>query len=222
MSEWVHRAIRFTQLLNRFGDETVRSASAADPLTVEELTALQSSLSSEIPSSLADFLLIESGSCNCEYNRTIQHTPTDRAIALLGFEKAYSIAQTNIYGGASLCQSECFGEWNSEAVISMFDDIDVECADLWRNSFIFKAIANGDSLGLYVAQETRDPPVVYLDHEGEIHRPIAPSLAHFLREWETLCYVGPEIWMLEEFIDQNTGYLDSRVGDLDQLTAFFK
>jgi hypothetical protein len=221
MSRWVDRAIEFTQSLSRFGSESVRSAVASPPLTASQLGELQSTLTTKVPESLVHFLCTESASCNCEYNLTFRHAPKASLVALAGVEMAASIAQTNVKGGASLCQSERFAAWNSEEVHSVFDGIYCDCAHLWRNTFLFKEIGNGDSLGLYVADDTTDPPVVYLDHEAEIHPPIAPSLDHFLREWEKLWYVGPDDLDLKDFIDPATGYLNADVGDLSKLRARF-
>jgi hypothetical protein len=221
MSRWVERAIEFTQALRRFGPDAVRSAQARDPLTRRQLNELQATLGSRIPSSLVEFLCTESASCNCEYYLTFKHAPKESLVALIGAEMAAEFAQTHVYGGASLCQSECFADWHSESMLSVFDDIDQECAHLWRNSFLFKAIGNADFLGLYVADELHDPPVVYLDHEAEIHRLIAPSLTHFLREWEKMWYIDPTHWELEEFVDVSTGYICADAGDLNGLRARF-
>jgi hypothetical protein len=222
MSRWVERAVEFTRSLTRFGADSVRSAEARDPFTPRQLQELQSTLTSTIPESLIEFLCTESASCNCEYYLTFKRAPTESAVALLGAEAAALFAETHVYGGASLCQSEFFAEWNSESVLGVFDDLDRECAELWRHAFIFKAIHNADFLGLYTGGGFVDPPVVYLNHEAEVHRPLAPSLAHFLGEWEKLHYIGPEIWELAPFINAETGYLDANAGNLDVLSARFR
>ncbi|KAA1257221.1 hypothetical protein LF1_53700 [Rubripirellula obstinata] len=222
MSLWVERAVSFTQSLRRLGADSVRAAVASPPLTASELDELRSTLNSQIPGSLAHFLCTESRSCNCEYYLTFQHEPKASAIAMVGAEMASLFAQTNVYGGASLCQSEHLADWNSESVLSVFDDIDRDCANLWRNTFLFKAISNADFLGLYIADDLNDPPVVYMDHEATIHRPIAPTLDHFLNEWEKLWYVGPEYWELENFIDPDTGYINADAGNLSTLHARFR
>lgn len=123
----MHRAVQFTQSLTRFGPEAVRAASAADPLTEEQLAVLQSSLASTIPGSLADFLRLESASCNCEYSLRIQREPTENQIAMLGPELGLRIAQKHVYGGASLCQSERFVRWNAENVKTAFN----ACRSRW-------------------------------------------------------------------------------------------
>ncbi|MDB5343025.1 MAG: hypothetical protein JWP89_1402 [Schlesneria sp.] len=221
MSEWVQRAIQFTQSLSRLGSEPIVSAEADEPLTKEQLAELQTSIEYKIPDSLAAFLLNESGSCRCKYSLTFRRRPTDGLVALVGEEMASQFSYSSFYGGANLCHSERLMGWNSEGVRSVFDDIDPECAELWRNSFVFMSMNCGDSLGLYTANDDIDPPVVYLSHEGTVRRPIAPTLTHFLREWETLCYIGPEHEIFETFIDSETGYLDAKVGDLAHLKTHF-
>ncbi|MBA4032277.1 MAG: hypothetical protein C0478_15510 [Planctomyces sp.] len=222
MSKWVDRALEFTQSLARYGPKGVVSASVSEPLTRSQLQELQATLPCPIPDPIADFLLNESASCNCRYNLTFHRPPKQSVVELLGTDMAGMISAKNVYGGASLCQSEHFAEWNSESVRGSLDgigDIDPRCSALWRGSFIFAALDSGDFLALDMRGEQSVPPVVYLDHEAEIHRPLAPTLGCFLREWETLGYIGPEHWVLEEFIDLETGYLNSQVGDVEKLQA---
>jgi hypothetical protein len=48
--------------------------------------------------------------------------------------------------------------------------------------------------------------VLYLNHE-EAPSIIAGSFSSFMKAWESLFYVGPEIWMLEPFLN-SSGHLD--------------
>ena len=58
------------------------------------------------------------------------------------------------------------------------------------------------------------PPVLYLCHDaddggdGRAAFEISPTFDQFLGDWETLSYVGPEIWLLARFLaDDGTGPL---------------
>jgi hypothetical protein len=39
------------------------------------------------------------------------------------------------------------------------------------------------------------------DYEECPVTPISPSFVQFLSEWETICYAGPEIWLLAAFLE---------------------
>jgi len=85
-----------------------------------------------------------------------------------------------------------------------------EARRLWQQSVPFLAIANGDYVVLDMRQPTPDPAVYYLDHDGpEGTFLLAPNFDTFLREWEALCFIGPEAWLLDEFYDQETRQIDS-------------
>jgi hypothetical protein len=56
-----------------------------------------------------------------------------------------------------------------------------------------------DYLALDVGSDKTDPPVVYLNHDDE-NVAIAANLVDFLRAWEGLYYLGPEHWLLLEFV----------------------
>lgn len=65
-----------------------------------------------------------------------------------------------------------------------------------------------------------DPPVVYLNHDDESVT-IARSFDEFLRAWEGLCYLGPEHWLLLEFLGAD-GYLDANNDRAARLRALFE
>jgi hypothetical protein len=110
--------------------------------------------------------------------------------------------ETSIYGGPELGPVNALpdylrscGEW-----AKMFEDAREEDeSQHWGSALPVIAVSNGD----YVALEGStpmddDPPVIYLSHEGQSAR-LAESFTAFLGTWERLCYLGPEIWMLETF-----------------------
>jgi SMI1/KNR4 family protein SUKH-1 len=76
---------------------------------------------------------------------------------------------------------------------------------IWESARPFLNLNNGDYLALDFRVAT-EPPVVYLNHDDESVT-IAPSFDEFLRSWERLCYVGPEHWLLLEFVGAD-GFLD--------------
>ena len=88
--------------------------------------------------------------------------------------------------------------------------------ELWCQSVPFIAVGNGDYLALDVTKGAGRLPVLYLCHDGDAEDggdgrtafEISPSFDQFLADWEALCYVGPEIWLLAPFFaDDGRGAL---------------
>lgn len=82
-------------------------------------------------------------------------------------------------------------------------------------------MGNGDYLAAELGKGSDNPPIVYLSHDGD-SRLLAPSLMDFLKVWEQLCYIGPELWMLEPFLDSETGYLRADTKDAALLRDLFR
>jgi len=84
-------------------------------------------------------------------------------------------------------------------------ELSAEAVQIWRETVPFLDVGNGDYLALHVGGDKRDCPVVYLCHDDP-QRPvteISPSFEKFMSDWEDLCYVGPEIWLLQAFLQEN-------------------
>jgi hypothetical protein len=87
------------------------------------------------------------------------------------------------------------------------DEVELE---KWSKAVAFAALENGDFLA-FEKKTKEDAPIIYLSHDDE-SKVIAPSFEHFIREWAALGYVGPELWVLEPFLDEE-GFLDRKAGD---------
>ncbi len=74
---------------------------------------------------------------------------------------------------------------------------------------------NGAYLGLDITEAKDNPPVIYLSHDDESFV-ISESFTDFLTHWERLCYIGPEVWILEKFRGEN-GYISSDSGKAEDL-----
>jgi len=67
------------------------------------------------------------------------------------------------------------------------------------------------------------PPVVYLSNNScGKSQSIASSFEQFLFEWEGLCYIGPEHWLLFQFLNPTTGFLDSSLPKSVKLREAFE
>ncbi|MBL9167830.1 MAG: hypothetical protein JNN07_08835 [Verrucomicrobiales bacterium] len=75
-------------------------------------------------------------------------------------------------------------------------------------------------LGLSLAKADQGA-VVYLAHDSE-HQIIASSLTSFLNEWAKCNYVGPEIWIIEEFLDPSSGLMNGDLPSAERLRVSMK
>lgn len=216
---WINRAVSFTgslQLLSDSFDELKYDASVKRPLTENELNIIDSGIDQSVPNELALFWLNGSRHCSCSYYCGIAKP------AMLLRTKSVFGHQGALYGGASFYDAAelpdylyALREWAEETWIAEYP----EQKNLWLNSIPFAGMRNGDYLALDTADGRDDPPVIYLSHDDD-SKIIAGSFTGFLNVWEALCYIGPEIWMLGVFQDEN-GLVDSKSNRAAELRSIF-
>ncbi len=214
MEGWIHRAAAFTETLPRrirTGTVEVDGPSVEPPLSDAECRHLEASLTRGLPTVMNDLLTRGSRSCDCRY----VYAPA--ADTLPKMEEVFPYNEW-IYGGARFCSAEQIpyhvfncGDW-AEAFAEFPED-----QRMWATAFPLAHIGNGDYLGLDTAEGDDDPPVIYLAHDDQ-SRILSPSLSVFLSAWERLCYIGPEIWLLEEFLGDD-GMLTAVGAKADALRA---
>lgn len=205
-SSWVHQATEFIQNLCSFTKplgEVTADAVFAPRLTQQELEQLKSEVNKPIPNELCRFWL--EGSRCCSWRYTIK-----RNVA------SYEENET-LYGGTSFFEAtelpshmEVCLEW-----AEIVGDDDPKPMAFWRDSIPFSALDNGDYLGILITDDENKSPVVYLSHDDEC-RIISNSFSSFLTTWERLCYIGPEIWIIEEYLD-DAGLLDADTQQAEEL-----
>ena len=197
---WVRRATQFTDAERHRPGFAVEASAAAPPLSRSEGDALSRHLGQPLPASLRAFLERGTASITCRY--TFEYDPEDETeaetfLALFPYE-------TSIYGGASIGPASELPDYArscSEWAQNFNDAGDAASARVWGNTLPIISVANGDYLALDHggdAAASADPPVVYLSHDEESVR-LAASFTGFLTVWEQLCYLGPEIWLLDAF-----------------------
>jgi hypothetical protein len=184
---WVERARRFVEQLARVPGADVRPTAIAGPAARTELAAVENQLGRPLTPSLRELFTIGSAHLDCHY----------------AFEPE------NLFGGARLGPlselpefSRSAAEWAAETWVADAPDQHA----MWTSALPFVRMVNGDYLALDPRSADSDPPIVYLNHDDD-SSVIAPDLATFLHAWERLAYVGPEHWLLLEFVDGH-GYLD--------------
>jgi hypothetical protein len=169
-------------------------------LSREETDALRRRLGSEIPDALRGFLERGAASVACRY--TFEYDPDDEAEAA-AFLKLFP-SQTSIYGGPVFGPADMLPDFARSCAewAKQFDEAgDVAEGRRWRHALPIVAVENGDYVALDGAgpgRDPSDPPVLYLSHEGESGL-LAASFTEFLAAWERLCYLGPEVWLLDVF-----------------------
>jgi hypothetical protein len=205
-STWIGTARDFVSSLVSLPGEVNVETSVAPPMTQHEADVLARSLPMGLPRVIRDFLTEGSSRCECRYWWEPPARPWPELREIFP-------SQNFIDGGPSFCHPEILADLQESRLdwAEGFDGDDDESRrdrELWTRSAPFSEIGNGDLLALDISEDTDDPPVVYLSHEGGSNV-IAPSFNHFLQHWEVMSYIGPEIWLLNDWIDGRSGWIDS-------------
>jgi hypothetical protein len=212
--EWVKRAQSFLERLpERFAGEIETNVSFAPPLDEAGMRSIESALGFALPRALRVFFRDGSGACNCRYVWKPNETARPVLQSLLGLD--YLSGGPNLWEAEYLnenfaCCQEYAEDWNDEG-----DEGNEK--RLWLESLPFAYIENGDYLAVSLADGGDDPAVVYLAHD-DASQVIAPSFTQFLAHWERLCYVGPESWLLNNFLDGN-GFINADSEQASRLRA---
>jgi hypothetical protein len=204
-ASWIERARDFVAGLAGLPGEVDVRVDVGPPLSRHEADELAGRLPMGLPSVLRDFLTIGSSRCDCHYCWEPPTRPWPKLKKIV--DQAY------IYGGPVLChasQLAVLQVYRSNWAEYVVADKNTSRTDreLWTRCTPFANIANGDLLALDTTSQRDDAPVAYLSHEWRSSI-IAPSFTEFLRQWEAMSYIGPEIWLLSYWIQQDTGFIDS-------------
>ena len=196
---WVERARRFVEQLARVPGTDIRSTAVAEPATSTQFAAVEKDLGRILTPSLRELFTMGSAHIDCHY---VFEADADVIGTVLPDE-------TRMFGGARLgpllelpAFSQSAVEWAAETWVA--DAADQHA--MWTSALPFVRMDNGDYLALDLQSAELEPPVVYLNHDDG-SSVIAPDLATFLNAWERLAYLGPEHWLLLEFVDSH-GFLD--------------
>jgi len=211
---WVRRAQSFTSELDahRLGEWEFESE-IAPPMDEQSIINLERTLSRDLPGPLRGFFKQGSRCLECRYVWTPAGASVNPMHDLFPSQGGY------IYGGARLCDALDLPEMLKECEMSAESfQKSPEQEAFWLNALPFAWIRNGDTLALDMRHSL--PPVVYLAHDDD-SRVIAPSFDAFLNTWERLCYIGPEIWLLDEFLDSETGLMNADTDKARQLRDLF-
>jgi hypothetical protein len=217
--QWIQRAVAFTERVRTFPGDVGVESRVGPPLSEADLRALEAKFRLPIPAPIRRFLTQGSEDCYCYYYCDPPAPYPER----LG-----EVVSDYLVGGASLCEVNGFdppdGKPGSVSLAYMLSGLSdmadaveewgmTRESELWRNSFPFCHVGNGDLLGLYMDGSRREDDylVLYIDHDadaelGVYSRFIDESFDTFLSHWEDLFYINP--LFLGRFVNKDTGRLD--------------
>jgi hypothetical protein len=196
VSAWFRRAENFVRGLNRLPGQWGISISVEPPVEISR----DDDADTALPAPLLRLYTEGSARFSCQYHWKPDSTDLSRLSEL--FPHQYSF-----YGGAEFIPWDdlprepgvdwgWFDEDHHTAEEKLADDI-------WKRTFPFIHVGNGDMVGLLITDGSDSMPVVYLSHEEPAEVTfLSESLERFLVDWEQLGYIGPEIWLLGQFLDE--------------------
>ena len=211
-ARWLQRAEAFVRGLNELPGQWEISVDVEPPLSVDAAEQLRRTLPLGLPVSLLGLYTTGSARFQCSY----RWSPDEEHLPIIAevFPHQYTL-----YGGARFIPAVELAETQA-AVREWAVEWDAPPHgppragwELWHQCVPFLSVGNGDHLAIRVRAD--DQPVLYLCHDaedagdGRTAFEISPSFDQFLADWETLCYVGPEIWLLARFLaDDGNGLLE--------------
>lgn len=217
---WVEHAVLFTQNLSKhapFFGKLDYEFSAKTRLSENELNIITSKTDKFIPNELKLLWLNGSRQCKCSYLCNEANAEMSIRIESIFAQKQSLYDGASFYDAAEIPeQILALREWAEETWISEYP----EQKEMWLNSVPFAGTTNGDYLSLDITNRQDNPPVIYLSHDDESST-ISKSFTDFLTHWENLCYIGPEIWILNIFQDDK-GYINSNSERAKKLRNLFE
>lgn len=197
---WIKRAVLFVQNLgepDKLSDELQYKCIFESTLINIDFESISSANDKTIPSELKEFWIAGSQKFSC-VNKDLELVSDTKSHTIFSFDfEFYGNARFITPQELSVHLSNCH-EWAEETWITEYP---LE-KSYWQNSIPFMEMNNGDYLAVDITQSKDDPAVVYLSHDDE-SLIIAETFTSFLHHWEKIDYAGPEIWIIEEFLDEN-------------------
>ncbi|WP_254509143.1 SMI1/KNR4 family protein [Anatilimnocola floriformis] len=190
-ARWLSDSASFLDAMRGLPGDIQIELNIAPPVELSELASLQNASRLRIPTSLKQFWMQGSRHARGTYS-------WDAPAAFRSqIEVAFSNwSSTHVWGGPEFTPAEDVCRLTHDLVSwsEGFGEEYPRDARLWLHSFPLIPAGNGDHVGLYVRDDTDDPPVVFLCHDGG-SAIIAPNLDTFLRRWEDVGYLGVEFIM---------------------------
>ena len=213
---WIKEFISFVE--SRTGRRGFRGSCRVEPpLAEDEFERTVAKLPLPVPDDVRKFLLTGSGGCRFSYQWRFEEEDA-------GCLENFGSEDYRIFGKATLCvwknfvrQARECRQWAEETWIAEYP----EEKAVWLNCLPVAGLANGDYLAVRADGAGTGSAVYYLAHD-DASQILAPSFPAFLDAWAKLGFIGPEIWVLEPFLDPGTGFLSgetAEAADLRRLLA---
>jgi hypothetical protein len=215
IARWMETASAFYRhRVKSTGGGAETAFNKAPSATEQSIATVESRLGQPLPKALREFFL------NCTSGLEMSYSWEPDEARREAVEEL--IDGTTVCGGGTIRlgdlpkHKEDARAWAEETWLAEEPDQQ----ELWLKSLPFLHLDNGDYLALDLRQPADDPPVYYLSHDDE-SQTIASSFTSFLQAWERVCYIGPESWLLEPFINPETGFLDGDCENAQKLRRLF-
>ena len=211
-SEWLRRADVFVRATSALPGRWSMNIEIEPPADAAELDRLEDLLPHGLPPVLRDLYGTASAAAGCQFRWSPDKAPLAEMDRILP-------SQYTVYGGPHFCSAGDLAEHQESLTgwADVFDDFGgfgPATAQTLRESVPLVNVGNGDYVVFHTKANRGEASVVYVSHEAAagIESPLIPlaeSGEQFMTEWESLGYLGPEIWLLYRFIeDSPTGLLD--------------
>ncbi|MGN1030212.1 MAG: SMI1/KNR4 family protein [Butyricicoccaceae bacterium] len=166
--------------------------------TEAEIAAAEAELGRRLPDSLRDFFLNDSKKC------TFGMFFSDE------FSDQFPEELDEIFSACFTVSLEELMETEAERKQWWLSDMEDEYDRICRNALAFMGVGNGDLIAFDLTQESSDPRVIYLSHEGdESHGMVlGSSFADYFEKLLKVGGCGPEDWQMEPFCHNRTDGID--------------
>ncbi len=196
MYSWIRNVKRFCESIEKtFKSDCEIEFEFLDPLIHNPISDLHDHESCVLPPSLEAFYRTECKTASFWYSVFGSKMP----ICAGGF---IFYSHKGMIGGLNRTRT-----WDPLIDVDPFS----EFATILKNAMSFCDLRNGDVLAFDMRAKTLEPPIFYITHKGpdlpQLLRPISPSFADFLFNWERLCYASP-YEVIENGGLNNDGFLD--------------
>lgn len=219
-SSWIRRALTFLDSLSRFSINVTCSSTVRPVMSMTQVSDLSKKLRVKIPDPIVRFLSEASAGFDFEYRCSFEESNLALIQGVFPFRQ-----EPELFGGGSLCDASLFEELQDASIgwASGMDSMSIDKL-LWQRSFPFFPLNTGDALGLDVLENSQDPPVVYLAHDGYGQSSVVfESFDHFLKAWEKVHYIYPDLVVfLTPFRDPKTGIVDIDSPKIELLRKLFE
>ena len=203
---WVEDFRSFHNSLRHLPGKVTVDMQIAPALTNNEADVVAAKWPGGLPRSLRDFWTQGTSGIEC---RTVWEMPTDlhRRLGEIFYcgERFNSHVQL-------MSAEEVFPDnvgFSSEPEV--YEPAGPDWFGFWTGSAMFIACGDGDAIGIDARPVAPEPPIVFLDHDGDEEAPcgyMEKSLDEFLTKWKDLCFVGLNRWRVEPWWDRDRQVID--------------